>query len=303
MATTSNYSDPEVLASLASLELRARHIVEGFTAGRQKSPYHGFSVEFAEHRDYTPGDDPRYVDWKVFGRTERMYLKRFTEETNLECMLLLDTSGSMAYQGASAAMPKLEYGKCLVAALAFMLLRQSDRAGLAIFDRRIRSMVPLSGKGSQRTRLFQALAAAEAGESTACGAVFHEMAERFSRRGMVIVASDLLADPHDILQGLHHLRFQGHEVLVFHLFDPDELKFPFEGPMAFRDLEGTAAIGMESSLIRSAYLEAARNHIELLEKECRRRDVDYVWLTTDRPLEHALLEFLAARQRAFPSTR
>lgn len=202
MESSPNYLDPQVLARLEGLQVRARRIVEGYVTGVHRSPYRGFSIEFAEHREYAPGDDLRYLDWKVFGRTDKFYLKQFEEETNLVCSLLLDTSESMRYQSALAPMSKLEYAQCASAALAYLILQQQDSVGLVTFDREIRSLIRPSGNPSRLKEILQVMQNSPAERKTAIGPIFHDLAERFKRRGIVIVLSDLFDDVEAMMTGL-----------------------------------------------------------------------------------------------------
>ena len=206
--------DPRTLAEIKGLRLRARHLVEGYVAGLHRSPYRGFSIEFAEHRDYAPGDDLRYVDWKVFGRSDKVYLKQYEDETNLLCYLVLDVSESMTYKSRSAALSKLEYAQCLAAALAWLVLRQQDAAGLAMFDDQIRAMVRPAGNPSHLEQILQAMENATAGKRTAIGPIFHELAQRLSKRGVVVVLSDFFDDTRSLVAGLKHFRHRRHDVML-----------------------------------------------------------------------------------------
>ena len=216
MTTTDekNFLEPHVLAQLQGLELRARRIVEGYVSGVHRSPYHGFSIEFAEHREYAPGDDLRYVDWKVFGRTDKIYLKQYEDETNLLCYLVLDTSESMQYRGPDSPMSKLEYAQCVAAAVAHLVLQQQDSVGLATFDREVRSLVRASGNPSHLKQLLHVMEQTGAVEKTNMGPIFHELAERLKKRGVLIVLSDLFDDVPTMLAGLKHLRHRRHDVIV-----------------------------------------------------------------------------------------
>src|SRR5208337_1709878 len=224
-ATAVQYLDPAIRSRLQGLARRARLVVEGYVAGVHRSPFHGFSIEFAEHREYAPGDDLRYLDWKVLGRTDKYYLKQFEEETNLICHLLLDTSESMGYRGPAAAMSKLDYAKCAAATLAYLILHQQDSVGLVALDREIRSVVRPSSNPSHLKELLHVMEHAPAAGKTAAGAVFHDLAERFKKRGIIIVLSDCFDDVRALMTGLEHFRHRRHEVILMHVLDPAELEF------------------------------------------------------------------------------
>jgi len=295
MKETPNYLDPKVLARLEGLGLRARLIVEGYVSGVHRSPFHGFSIEFAEHREYAPGDDLRYLDWKVFGRTDKYYLKQFEEETNLVCYLLLDTSESMQYRSEAAAMSKLEYAKCAGAALAYLILRQQDSAGLVTFDSEIRALVRAGSNPSHMKQLVHVIEQSAGRQKTSVGPVFHELAERLKKRGIVIVLSDLFDDVDAMMTGLKHLRHRRHEVILMHVLDPAELDFPFQQTTMFQGLEQLPELLVEPRALRKAYLEEFNAYVKRLKKGCRMHRIDYVPLRTDQSLEVALSSYLASR--------
>jgi uncharacterized protein (DUF58 family) len=297
MSTALTSLDPRTLAKLSGLALRARHIVEGYVAGLHKSPYHGFSIEFAEHREYAPGDDLRYVDWKVFGRTDKVYLKQYEDETNLICYLVLDVSESMTYQSAGAAMSKLQYAQCLAAALGWLVLKQQDAVGLATFDSQIRAMIRPAGNPSHLEQILQVMEAAVPGKKTAAGPIFHELAQRLTKRGVVIVLSDLFDDVESLAAGLKHFRHRRHDVVLLHVLDPAELDFPFRGPTEFKGLEEFPEVQADPAVIRRAYLRELTAYRQTLEQACRRENIDYFLLRTDQPLDLALTQVLATRQR------
>src|SRR5437763_550772 len=257
--------DPRALAKIGSLRLRARHIVEGYVAGLHRSPYQGFSIEFAEHREYAPGDNLRYVDWKAFGRSDKVYLKQYEDETNLVCYLVLDISESMTYAGPAAALSKLEYAQSVAAALAWLVLRQQDAVGLATFDNQIRAMVRPAGNPSHLEQLLSVMEAAAPKQKTAAGPIFHELAQRLTRRGVVIVLSDFLDDLASLAAGLTHFRYRKHDVILLHVLDPAELEFPFRGPTDFVGLEGFPGVPADPQIIRSAYLQELSNFRQALE--------------------------------------
>jgi len=290
------YFDPQTLASIQGLELRARHIVEGYVSGLHASPYHGFSIEFAEHREYAPGDDLRYLDWKVFGKTDKFYLKQFEAETNLVSYLLLDTSESMAYQSAAAPWSKLEYGKTAAAALAYLVLQQQDSIGLMTFDDRLRSSVRPSSNPSHLKQVLHALEDAPARRKTSVGPLLHDLAERLKRRGVVVIISDMFDDVRSVLAGLKHFRHRRHEVIVLHVLDPAEIEFPFDRPTLFKGLEGLPDVLTDPVSLRRAYLREFGQFTKALEAGCRDQHFDYLRLQTDEPLDRVLSGYLAARQ-------
>jgi uncharacterized protein (DUF58 family) len=296
MQPSQRYLDPETLARLEGLQLRARLIVEGYVSGVHRSPFHGFSIEFAEHREYTPGDDLRYLDWKALGRTDKYYLKQFEEETNLICHLLLDTSQSMAYQSAAAPMSKLEYAKLAAAALAYLVLHQQDSVGVVTFDREIRSLVRPSSSPSHLKEVLHVIERSAAERKTDTGIIFHELAERLKKRGIVIVLSDLFDDVDAMMVGLGHFRHRRHEVIVMHVLDPAELDFPFRQTTLFRGLEGLGEVLAEPRAVRKAYLDEFQKYLRRLKQGCRQHRIDYILLRTDQSLEVALSSYLASRR-------
>ncbi len=294
MDESPRYLDPRTLASLQGLDLQARMAVEGYVAGLHKSPYHGFSVEFAEHREYVPGDDLRHMDWKVWSKTDKWYLKQYEEETNLLTYLLLDTSESMAY-ASSDNVTKLEYAKFIAAALAYLVLQQQDSVGLATFDDKVERYLRPSGQPSHLKDLFGLMNVSPAGEKTDTGVIFHDLAERFKRRGVVVVLSDLFDDPDRILAGLRHFRHRRHEVIVFHILDPAELDFPFRSTTLFKGLEGMPEILAEPAALRRAYQTEIQNFCTQIRKGCQGANIDYVQFRTDQTLDTALSRYLASR--------
>jgi len=293
------YFDPQTLAKLTGLDLKARLIVEGYLTGLHKSPYSGFSVEFAEHREYAPGDDVRYVDWKVFGKTDRFYLKRFEEETNFACHILLDASESMAYRSPGAAVSKLEYAEYVAAALAHLVIRQQDAVGFATFNTSVTRFLSPSSQPSHLKQLVHVMEHTVAGGETALGPIFHDLAERIRKRGLVIILSDLFEDVGTLLSGLKHFRHRRHDVSVMQVIDPAEQDFPFEDPTRFRGLEGLPEQSAEPRSLRRAYQAEFERFLRQVRGICGDMQMDYVLLRTDRPLDVALRHFLTRRmQRA-----
>ena len=291
------YLDPAVIGRLGTIELKARTIVEGFLSGLHQSPFKGFSVEFAEYRQYMPGDDLQTIDWKVYARSDRYYVKKYEQETNLDCHLLLDLSASMGY--GSGAVTKLEYGSYLAAALAYLMARQRDRVGFMAFDEKVVSTVPVSGRPGHLRAILLSMHQLRLGERSDVSTPLHLLADMLTKRGMVILISDLLDDPAAVIQGLKHLRFKGSDVIVFHVLDTAELTFPFERATRFRDLETDDEVMAVPSLVREHYLEALRELIGLYERELRVTGIDYQLLDTSRPLDFALMSYLSHRSKMY----
>jgi uncharacterized protein (DUF58 family) len=258
------------------------------------SPYHGFSVEFAEHREYVPGDDVRHVDWKVWSKTDKYYLKQYEEETNLLLYLLLDTSESMDY-ASGENVSKFKYAQFVVAALAYLVLRQQDSVGLALFDDAVRRYLKPSGQPSHLKELVHLLDVTPAREKSDLGAVLHDLSERFKKRGVIAIFSDLFDDPSKILAGLKHFRHRRHEVIVFHVLDPAEIDFPFDDPTLFKGMEGLPDVPADPHALRRAYREEVGSFLDDLRKGCRMIDIDYVPIRTDQSLDVALSAYLASR--------
>jgi uncharacterized protein (DUF58 family) len=290
------FLEPAIIARLGTMELKARTVVEGFVSGLHRSPYKGFSVEFAEYRQYLPGDDLSTLDWKVYARTDRHYVKKFEEETNLECHLLLDVSGSMAYRG-SAAMSKLEYGSVLAGSLAFLMNRQRDASGLIAFDDKIAFRLPASARRGHLHSLLAGLERLTPGRRSDVGRPLHQLAEALVRRSLVVLISDLLDDPAPIVKGLRHLRFRGNDVVVFQVLDPHELTFPFQSSARFTDLESAETVTANPARVREAYLRELERLTQYYDRELRGAGIDYVRLDSSKPLDFALLAYLGARSR------
>lgn len=295
MEQAPNYLDPTTLARLHGLQLRARHIVEGYVSGLHRSPYHGFSIEFAEHREYAPGDDLRYVDWKVFGKTDKVYLKQYEDETNLVCYLVLDVSESMAYQGPNSPLSKLEYAQCIAASLAWLVLHQQDAVAVAAFDNEVRGYVPPSSNPSHLKQLLSVIEQAPARRKTATGPIFHDLAERLKKRGVVLILSDLFDNVDSLLAGLKHFRHRRHDVILFHILDGAELDFPFSHPTLFKGLEQLPEVMADPRSLRRAYLEEFAKFQEAVKLGCRNCQIDYQVMRTDQPLDLALSSYVASR--------
>ena len=290
------YLQPHVVSKLANMELRARLVVEGFITGLHKSPYHGFSVEFAEHRQYMPGDEIRHLDWKIYGKTGRYYIKQYEEETNLKSYLVLDASRSMAY-ASEGNITKIEYASFLVAALSYMMVKQQDAVGLTVFDEGITTYLPPHATRGYLRQILATLENLRAGNRTGAGKSLHQVADRIKRRGLVIVVSDLLDDPDEVIGALKHFRHKKNEVIVMHVLDPLERTFAFEGDAIFKDMETADQLMTQPWHIRRAYRRSMGEFLERFKRECRENYVDYVLLDTRTPYDVALVEYLSKRER------
>jgi uncharacterized protein (DUF58 family) len=295
MAGPARFLDPAVVARLGTIDLKARTIVEGFLTGLHRSPYKGFSVEFAEYRQYLPGDDLATLDWKVYARSDRHFVKKYEEETNLTCHLLLDVSASMGY--GSGAVTKLQYGSYLTAALAYLMNRQRDAFGLIAFDDGIAALLPASSRSGHLHAVLLALERLTLGARTNVAKPLHDLASAVRKRGLVVLVSDLLDDPQQVLEGLKHFRYRGTDVVVFHVLDPDELRFPFEQPARFRDMETADEVMAVPANVRQDYLERMQSMIAHYKRELGLAGIDYCLLDTSQPLEHGLMAYLMTRRR------
>ena len=305
----SKYLDPTVVSKLRNMDLKARLIVEGYIAGLHRSPYHGFSVEFAEYRQYMQGDNIKTIDWKVYGKTDRSYVKVFEEETNLIGTILLDKSGSMGFptqkdlqrrgeaDDSTPHVDKLTYGSLLAASLAYMMIRQQDAVGLCMFDEKVQTLIPHRSVRKQLFHILHNLEEAEPGARTSISPALHEIAERMKRRGLIILISDLMDDPESLLMGLKHFRHRHHEVIVFHVLDPREIDLDFNDEVEFEDLETGKRLRVEPQFLREQYSKDVSGWIRKLERGCRNHQIDYNLLRTDTPFDQALTAYLGKRQR------
>jgi uncharacterized protein (DUF58 family) len=287
----------EVRERIARLEITASSLMEGLVAGQHRSPYHGFSVEFAQHREYTWGDELKHVDWKVFARTDRFYVKQYEEETNLQATVLLDQSESMLYRGQRARASKYEYGATLAAALGFVLLRQQDAIGLCLFDEQVRQRIPASAHPGQLRNLTELMSKVVVQGESGQPAAFHHVAEELRRRGLVVLISDLLFPREVLREGLRHLRHRRHEVVVLHLVDPDELDFPFQDQTRFEGLEAWDPLTSDPRALREAYLEELRAFLGQVEGICQEVKADYLRVDTSIPPAALFARWLRARER------
>ncbi len=287
--------DPLVLSRAEALGIAAKQVVEGLRVGEHKSPYRGFSVEFAQHREYVPGDDIRHIDWKSYGRSDRYTIKQYEQETNYALHLLVDTSNSMRY--GDGAQAKLAYAKLLAASLAYLVVKQRDSVGLRTFDSRFRFELPPSSQGGHVQQICRALEAAEPAEKSSTGPLLESLVERIGRRGIVVVVSDAFDDVGELVAGLRHLRYRGHEVVLAHVLHPDEINFPLDGHVRFVDLEGADQVRTRPHLLRPAYLKVFNEYLGELAHGCRTAQVGYWRLVTDQPLGEVLAKYLMDRLR------
>ena len=286
--------DRRTIGRLSRLELRARSAVEGLYSGIHKSPYHGFNVEFAEYREYSPGDDLRYLDWRVLARSDRLFVKQFEAETNLNCYVLLDASGSMDF-GASPG-TRLDYAASLAAAMSLLMLRQGDQAGLVVFDRRVRQFIPPRGNAGHFASIIEALETVEPGADTDLATVLNEIAERIRRRSMVIVLSDVFDDVEAVLRGLQHFRHRHHEVIALHLLDDAEISFPFDRVTMFEGMERGEQVIADPRIVADGYRRRFGGYLDALRRGCMERGVDYQRMMLSEPFDRALTAYLARRK-------
>jgi len=286
---------PEVLARISSLELLARTVVEGFISGLHRSPFTGFSTEFAEYRQYMPGDDLRYLDWKLLGRTDRYYIKKYRADTNSQCHILIDASASMRY--TTTGVSKLQYAQFLGSSLAYLANKQQDAVGLIAFDQEVRTHIPAHNRTGHMQTIFGWMERLEAGNETRLSQMLHLAAERITRRGIIVVISDFYDEPEAIISALQHLRFKGNDVIVFHVLDKNETEFEFTEPVLLEDSETEEEIHVMPDILAEGYRTTIREHIGRLRDGAARNKIDYELLTTDKPLDYALFSFLAKRAR------
>ena len=294
-----SYFDPAGLARIGNLELIAKQVVEGFLTGKHRSPYHGFSVEYLDHRSYTPGDEMRMLDWKVLARTDKYYVKLFEDETNLRATILLDCSKSMDFRGPgnTDGLSKLQWGSYLAAALTYLLIRQNDSVGLMLFDTEVRTYIPPKAHPTQFRRILDLLDNVKPGGETDVGIVLHDAAERLKRRGLVILISDLIDDEPKIASGLQHFRHNNHEVIVFHTMDDAELTFPFERITRFQDMEGAGRVVVNPNSLRKRYLARIQTFTDQLQNDCFERKVSYNLANTKEAYGPYLAAYLDKRAR------
>jgi len=294
-----DYLDPNVLDRIKRMDVRARLVVEGFITGQHRSPYNGFAVEFATHREYSPGDDLRHIDWKVWSKTDRLYIKEYEEETNLKCTILLDTSKSMQYGSSTdqVGLGKFEYAATTAASLAYLMQQQQDAVGLVFFSTQVDQNLKPSSHPSHLKLMLHELDQVTPASTTDVSSIFATLAGQVRQRGMVILISDLFVDPSELAKTLERFRLRRHEVIVFHVMHEDELTFPFQDNTLFRGLETEAQLHTEPRALRESYLEAVEKYMKQVRKVCAGLGVDHVLLDTSKPLDAALSGYLAFRQK------
>ena len=292
MSISKKYLDPEVLARLSRLDIKARLVVEGFMSGLHSSPYKGFSQEFADYRQYMPGDEPKRIDWKVYGRNDRFYIKEYQEETNLRCYILLDKSGSM---GFGEKISKLEYAKYLSASLAYMLLKQKDSVGIATFDKKIEKIIPPSVKKSNFIEILKIIDKAHPSGETSLSNMLYQLAQKTRKRGLIILISDLLDEPLLVIKALRSFRYRKHEILVFHIVDIKEYEFSFDKTALFHDLEDGSEMVIEPSMIRASYQKKFKDLLQLYRQQLLESHIDYETIFTTTPYDRALFSYLQKR--------
>ena len=297
MSDSLNFLDPKVLAGLHNLELRARVVVEGFLAGLHKSPHRGFSVEFNDYRHYQRGDDMRHVDWRLYARSGKLYIKQYEDETNVRCMILLDTSASMAY--TSGGMSKLDYGITLASALAYFIARQRDAVGLITFDDEIREYLPAKTRQLHLMRILRALSRVQLGQKTDVVKPLTDLASFLNKKSMVILISDMLVDEERIINTLTNLRAMGNDIITFHIMDDAELNFPFNEASEFIDMENSESYITSPAAIRKAYLKNMNEFLAYCKKQCQTSGIDYCLMNTREPLDQALSSYITKRSKSF----
>ena len=289
------YLNPSLISKIENLSLRAKLVVEGFIIGMHKSPYHGFSVEFSEHRPYGFGDEIKYIDWKLWGKTDRLYIKQFEEETNLKCHIILDKSSSMNF--GSKNITKFEYSKLISAAMSFLMIKQQDAVGLTTFDKRINRIIKPKSKANHLNLLLKTLHNSNTGGETNISNLLHGLAESINKKGLIILISDLLDDEKRVMESLRHFRYRGHEIIVFHIVDPKEKNLDYNENINFIDLENNYNIVADSRLVKDKYDKAFRDFSDFYKKECLRDKIDYNLISTSDSLDKTLLQYLIRRSQ------
>lgn len=295
MENITTYLHPDVVAKLGSMELRARLVVEGFITGLHKSPFHGFSAEFSEHRQYRAGDDLKHIDWKIYGRSDRYYVKQYEDETNLRCVIAVDSSASMNY-ASEGHITKFAYASYLAAALSYLVLQQRDAAGLALYNTDVTTYLPPRSKRSYVQELIKALTDARPSSNTGTATALHHLAERLTRRGLVVIISDLFDEPQQILQALRHFRHDKHDVLVMQVLDPREVDFNFSSAAVFKDMETGEELTTQPLHLQRSYRKAMDEFCTEIKRGCFAQNIDYVRITTDKTFDVALREYLNVRR-------
>ncbi|MAJ45147.1 MAG: DUF58 domain-containing protein [Candidatus Marinimicrobia bacterium] len=284
---------PEIISKIDNLHFRARRVVEGFIVGKHKSPYHGFSAEFSEHRAYGPGDEIKHIDWKLFGKTDRYYVKQFEEETNLRANLILDQSNSMSY--GSGHLTKLDFAQTLLASIAYLMLKQQDAVGLTVFDTDIKKFIPPRSKSSHLNVLLSTLSNLDSGGETSIAPILHKIAEKIHKRGLIILVSDLFDNPKETFNGLKHFRHKGHEVVVFHILDNEEIELSFKDRVRFIDKETGQKITTDPWHIKTSYIKEIKTFCDYYKYNCRKNKIDYVNIFTNQSLDKVISDYLIKR--------
>ena len=290
-----DYLNPSIIKKIDNLSLRAKLVVEGFIVGLHKSPYHGFSIEFSEHRPYTFGDEIKFIDWKLLAKTDKLYIKQFEEETNLKSYILFDKSSSMSY--GSSDITKFEYAKTISACLSYLMIKQQDAVGLTTFDKKINISIPPKSKISHLNYLLKVLNNTKIEGETKISYILHSLAESIRKRGLIILISDLMDDPEDVLKGLRHFRYKGHEVMVFHIIDDKEIKFDFNSPINFIDLENKKMIKTDPRQIKVEYKKSFNLFCEKYKKECNKNNIDYIPINTSYSIDKTLIQYIIKRSK------
>jgi len=290
------YLEPTALARVKNLAVVARGVVEGFVSGLHSSPYKGFSVEFAEHREYTSGDDPKHLDYRMLARTDRLYIKQYEEETNMRVQILLDTSGSMGYSHGER-LTKLEYGSYLTAVLSYLMTRQQDSVGLTSFDTAVRLDMPARSSPRHFNEMMRWLEAITPGGETDISETLHRLANRFKRRCLIVLISDLYDEPEEVIRALHHFRHRRHEVILFHVLDKAEIEFPFNEAITFHDLETNERILVDPAYVRDIYQKQINTFIETYRRACSEAQIDYVLADTSIPYDFMLTRYISTRNK------
>ncbi|HYV39797.1 MAG TPA: DUF58 domain-containing protein [Gemmataceae bacterium] len=298
MSRAERYLKPEVIRQVSRLDLRAKFIVEGFLAGLHASPFQGFSVEFSEHRKYVPGDDLKDLDWNIFAKTDRYYIKKFEAETNVTGYLVMDLSESMAYTYRQE-LTKFEYAICLAAALGYLMIHQQDPVGLVTFDTQIRASLPPRSKRTQLANILALLSNLKPTGQTDIAGCIHQLAAMVRNKGLIMLFSDLLTDPEPVMKSLHHLRHRGHDIILFHILDEAEAHFPFDGLIEFKEVEGSGKLTLDARNMKGDYLRSLAEFKNFYKNECAKAAIDYVAMDTSVNFDKALMEYLLQRQRRF----
>ena len=289
------YMDPLTVGKIDNLSLRAKLVVEGFIIGLHKSPYHGFSVEFSEHRPYGLGDEIKFIDWKLWAKTDRFYIKQFEEETNLKCHIILDKSSSMGY--GSEKITKFEYSKTLTASLIYLMIKQQDAVGLTMFDDSIKTSIKPKSKISHLNLLLASMHEVSTGGETSIPYLLHSLAESILKKGLIILVSDLIDDENEVIKGLRHFKHKGHEVIIFHIIDPKEKNLNFEDNVKFLDVENNSAITTDTRQIKNQYNKAFKDFCSFYENNCAKNKIDYVQIDTNQPLDVSIMQYLVKRSK------